>query len=159
MFDSGSSRCRPQPGAIALSNGLAKGVTKSFAKRQRADQQRWNTNSGAKTIRLSIDRRSFVRGILFGTAVAAAGLAVDTETAPAMPVDDRHSGRPRRLDHEGPGGGRPARPASPPSPPGPTLLVEPWPPRLRLALGVIRPTLQYCCNDFCLSACSPQLDR
>jgi hypothetical protein len=33
-----------------------------------------------------IDRRSFARGFLFGTAVAAAGLAVCSETVQAMPL-------------------------------------------------------------------------
>jgi hypothetical protein len=39
----------------------------------------------------TIDRRSFVRGVLSRTAVAAAGL-VGAETARAMPVDDRAPG-------------------------------------------------------------------
>jgi hypothetical protein len=39
-----------------------------------------------------IDRRSFARGFLFGTAVAAAGLAVCSETVQAMPLDDRAPG-------------------------------------------------------------------
>ena len=39
-----------------------------------------------------IDRRSFARGILFGAAVAAAGLAVSSETLQAMPRDDRAPG-------------------------------------------------------------------
>ena len=39
-----------------------------------------------------IDRRSFARGFLFGTAVAAAGLAVCPETVQAMPLDDRAPG-------------------------------------------------------------------
>ena len=39
-----------------------------------------------------IDRRGFARGILFGTAVAATGLAVSSGTASAMPLDDRIPG-------------------------------------------------------------------
>jgi hypothetical protein len=39
-----------------------------------------------------IDRRGFARGILFGTAVAAAGLAVSSGTVSAMPLDDRVPG-------------------------------------------------------------------
>jgi hypothetical protein len=39
-----------------------------------------------------IDRRGFARGILFGTAVAAAGLAVSSGTVSAMPLDDRIPG-------------------------------------------------------------------
>jgi hypothetical protein len=39
-----------------------------------------------------IDRRGFARGILFGTAVAAAGLAVSSGTVSAMPLDDRAPG-------------------------------------------------------------------
>jgi hypothetical protein len=39
-----------------------------------------------------IDRRSFARGFLFGTAVAAAGLAACSETVQAMPLDDRAPG-------------------------------------------------------------------
>lgn len=40
----------------------------------------------------TIDRRSFARGILFGSVVAAASLAVCSETVSAMPLDDRPSG-------------------------------------------------------------------
>jgi hypothetical protein len=36
-----------------------------------------------------IDRRSFARGILFGTAVAATSVVVCSETVRAMPLDDR----------------------------------------------------------------------
>ena len=36
-----------------------------------------------------IDRRSFARGFLFGTAVAAATLTLSSETAQAMPLDAR----------------------------------------------------------------------
>jgi hypothetical protein len=36
-----------------------------------------------------IDRRALTRGILFGAAVAAAGLAGRSETASAMPLDNR----------------------------------------------------------------------
>jgi hypothetical protein len=39
-----------------------------------------------------IDRRGFARGILFGAAVAAAGLAVSPGTVSAMPLDDRVPG-------------------------------------------------------------------
>ena len=39
-----------------------------------------------------IDRRGFLRGFLFGTAVAAAGLAACSETVQAMPLDDRAPG-------------------------------------------------------------------
>jgi hypothetical protein len=39
-----------------------------------------------------IDRRGFARGILFGAAVAAAGLAVSSGTVSAMPLDDRVPG-------------------------------------------------------------------
>ena len=39
-----------------------------------------------------IDRRGFARGILFGTAVAAAGLALSPGGATAMPLDDRIPG-------------------------------------------------------------------
>jgi hypothetical protein len=39
-----------------------------------------------------IDRRALTRGILFGAAVAAAGLAGPSETASAMPLDDRIPG-------------------------------------------------------------------
>ena len=39
-----------------------------------------------------IDRRGFARGILFGAAVAAAGLAVSSGTLSAMPLDDRVPG-------------------------------------------------------------------
>ncbi len=39
-----------------------------------------------------IDRRRLVRGILFGAAVAAAGLAVEPGTVSAMPLDDRIPG-------------------------------------------------------------------
>jgi hypothetical protein len=39
-----------------------------------------------------IDRRRFARGFLFRTAVAAAGLAVCSETVLAMPLDDRAPG-------------------------------------------------------------------
>ena len=39
-----------------------------------------------------IDRRGFARGILFGTAVGAAGLAVSSKTASAMQLDDRIPG-------------------------------------------------------------------
>jgi hypothetical protein len=39
-----------------------------------------------------IDRRDLTRGILFGAAVAAAGLAGPSETASAMPLDDRIPG-------------------------------------------------------------------
>jgi hypothetical protein len=36
-----------------------------------------------------IDRRSFARGFLFGTAFAAAALTVSSETVQAMPLDAR----------------------------------------------------------------------
>ena len=36
-----------------------------------------------------IDRRSFARAVLFGTAVAAATLTLSSETAQAMPLDAR----------------------------------------------------------------------
>jgi hypothetical protein len=36
-----------------------------------------------------IDRRALTRGILFGAAVAAAGLAGPSETTSAMPLDGR----------------------------------------------------------------------
>jgi hypothetical protein len=39
-----------------------------------------------------IDRRGFARGLLFGTAVAAVGLAVCSDTVQAMPLDDRAPG-------------------------------------------------------------------
>ena len=39
-----------------------------------------------------IDRRGFARGILFGSRVAAAGLAVSPGAASAMPLDDRVPG-------------------------------------------------------------------
>lgn len=39
-----------------------------------------------------IDRRALTREILFGAAVAAAGLAWPSETANAMPLDDRIPG-------------------------------------------------------------------
>ena len=39
-----------------------------------------------------IDRRALTRGILFGGAVAAAGLAVIPVAAGAMPLDDRLPG-------------------------------------------------------------------
>jgi len=39
-----------------------------------------------------IDRRVFARAILFGTAVVAAGLAVNPGTVSAMPLDDRVPG-------------------------------------------------------------------
>jgi hypothetical protein len=39
-----------------------------------------------------IDRRGLIRGILFGAAVAAAGLAVGAGTVGAMPLDDRVPG-------------------------------------------------------------------
>jgi hypothetical protein len=39
-----------------------------------------------------IDRRRLIRGILFGAAVAAAGLAVGPGTVSAMPLDDRVPG-------------------------------------------------------------------
>jgi hypothetical protein len=83
-----------------------------------------------------IDRRGFACGILFGTAIAAAGLPMNSETVSAMPRRPR-SGRPRRVDREGSGGGHPAGSASPASPSRLALLVESRPPRLRLALGVI----------------------
>jgi hypothetical protein len=84
-----------------------------------------------------IDRRGFLGGFLFGTAVAAAALTVCSETVQAMPLDDHAPGAldgwimkaqavvvrpvPRR---------RPRRRVWP-------LLVESRPTRLRLALGVI----------------------
>jgi hypothetical protein len=39
-----------------------------------------------------IDRRGFLRGFLFGTAVAAAALTVSSETLQAMPLDDHAPG-------------------------------------------------------------------
>jgi hypothetical protein len=39
-----------------------------------------------------IDRRGLIRGILFGTAVVAAVLAVGPGTVSAMPLDDRVPG-------------------------------------------------------------------
>lgn len=42
-----------------------------------------------------IDRRGFARAILFGTAVAAAGLPLSSETVSAMPLDH---GVPGALD-------------------------------------------------------------
>jgi len=39
-----------------------------------------------------IDRRALTRGILFGAAVVAADLAGPSETASAMPLDDRNPG-------------------------------------------------------------------
>ena len=39
-----------------------------------------------------IDRRALTRGLLFGTAVAAAGLAACSETVQAMPLDARAPG-------------------------------------------------------------------
>jgi hypothetical protein len=39
-----------------------------------------------------IDRRGFARGILFGAAVGATGLAVSSETASAMLLDRRIPG-------------------------------------------------------------------
>lgn len=39
-----------------------------------------------------IDRRALTRGILFGAAVVAAGLAGPSEMASAMPLDDRNPG-------------------------------------------------------------------
>ena len=39
-----------------------------------------------------IDRRSFARGFLFGTAVAAAALTLSSETVQAMPLDARAPG-------------------------------------------------------------------
>ena len=39
-----------------------------------------------------IDRRALTRGILFGAAVAATGLAGPSETSSAMPLDDRVPG-------------------------------------------------------------------
>jgi hypothetical protein len=39
-----------------------------------------------------IDRRVFARAILFGTVVAAAGLAESPGTVSAMPLDDRVPG-------------------------------------------------------------------
>jgi hypothetical protein len=39
-----------------------------------------------------IDRRALARGILFGAAVAAAGLAVSHGAVSAMPLDDRVPG-------------------------------------------------------------------
>jgi hypothetical protein len=39
-----------------------------------------------------IDRRGFARGLLFGTAVAAVGLAACSDTVQAMPLDDRAPG-------------------------------------------------------------------
>jgi hypothetical protein len=40
-------------------------------------------------MREEIDRRALIRGILCGAAVAAAGRAVGSETANAIPLDDR----------------------------------------------------------------------
>jgi hypothetical protein len=39
-----------------------------------------------------IDRRGLIRGILFGAAVGAAGLAVGSGAVSAMPLDDRVPG-------------------------------------------------------------------
>jgi hypothetical protein len=39
-----------------------------------------------------IDRRGFACGILFGTAIAAAGLPMNSEAVSAMPLDDRVPG-------------------------------------------------------------------
>ena len=40
----------------------------------------------------TIDRRSFARGFLSGTVVAAAALTVRSETVQAMPLDERVPG-------------------------------------------------------------------
>ncbi len=84
-----------------------------------------------------IDRRALTRGILSGAAVAATGLAGRSETASAMPLDDRV---PSSVDDwiektwvwVGPGPRRGLAAA-----PRLALLVAARPPRLRLGLGVI----------------------
>jgi hypothetical protein len=84
-----------------------------------------------------INRRALTRGILFGAAAAAAGLAGPSETASAMPLDDRIPGSlDDWIEKTQVWVGARSAPRLAPAP-RPALLVASRPPRLRLGLGVI----------------------